>query len=84
LEVDLKPWQLDGYPADTGDQGVLQFWYGCLTDYLDARAKVQAKLRADPELAKSRDLAMSQVDMDPMDMDTDQGSLNYTDAEGEW
>jgi hypothetical protein len=80
LEVDLKPWRLDGYPADTDDQGVLQFWYGCLTDFLDARAKVQAKLRADPELAKSRDLALSQVD--PY-TDTED-AVNYNDPEGEW
>lgn len=79
LEVDLKPWRIDGYPDATEDVNVLQFWYDRLTDYLEARAKVQARLRLDPELAKSRDRAMNNPEADPSSLD----GMN-DDPDGAW
>lgn len=80
LEVDLKPWRIDGYPDATEDINVLQFWHDKLTDYLEARAKVQARCRADPEFVKARDRALSNAEQTGMSLE----ELENQDAEGDW
>ena len=83
MEVGLKPWRLDGFEEDTKEVNVIQFWYARLMDYLDARARVQAKLRADPTFAKARDRAMVHGGLYG-DLPGGVEALEHQDPDGAW